>query len=99
MDKTFKLRPGLYRPIRGLARMDIEQHLVNAMDTAGGGIGAVTRIGKLYKTEGTKKEIYGTLTEFVMTQIGEDFTRASVNYAEVIGFTEMVSKCTVIVLQ
>ena len=79
-------------PIRGLERMEKEQSLVNAMEVSGGGIGSIIKIGKKYEEETLKRSIYGTLTEFVMTHIGDDFTRESVNYAEVIGFTNMVSE-------
>ena len=75
-----------------MERMEKEQRLMDAMQRAGEGIGSLIRVGKEYEKAEMKKEIYGNLTEYVMSHLGDDFTRESVNYAEVLGFTGMVSE-------
>ena len=70
--------------------MQKEEQLIRAMQSANQAVGTLIALGSKYEEEATQKKIYGELTEYVMNAIGNDSTRESVNYAELLGFTEMV---------
>lgn len=72
--------------------MEAEQSLMDTIEMAGASIGHIIALGSVYKEATMKQEMYSSLTEFVMESIGDGYTRESLNYAEVIGFTNMVWK-------
>ncbi|KAJ7389746.1 hypothetical protein OS493_029166 [Desmophyllum pertusum] len=77
-------------PLKGMERMQKEEQLIRAMQSANQAVGTLIALGSKYEEEATQKKIYGELTEYVMNAIGNDSTRESVNYAELLGFTEML---------
>ena len=54
-------------------------------------IGQLIAAGERYEDEAVNKVIYQELLEYVINEIGEDFSREANNYAELIGFSMLVS--------
>ena len=82
------------KPLRGKERLRKEQDLRMCQVKAHESIGVLVSLNKVYKEDATQDLIYGSLTEWVLDYLGDEFTRKVVNYAEVIGFTTMVSIMT-----
>ena len=75
----------------GIDQVLLEDQLLGSATEASKSVGKLIEAGERYDEQETKDLIYRDLLKFVIDEIGDDYSREASNYAELIGFSSLVS--------